>query len=209
MTGVDALRAEIDELLAATPGEIAQQARPAAGPDYQADLAAGQLVIFTDGGCDPNPGPGGYGVVLLFQDQQGALHRKELSGGFRRTTNNRMELRACIEGLQALKRPLPVVLYSDSKYVVDAITLGWARRWRDRGWYRNQEDKAENVDLWGPLLELGDRYEIEWRWVKGHAGIAENERCDQLALAAGRRPDLPPDTAYEEGATQVQAALFR
>jgi ribonuclease HI len=114
-----------------------------------------------------------------------------------------MELMACIKALEALKLACSAVLYSDSRYVVDGITKGWAERWRAHGWQRNREEKAENVDLWARLLELCDRHEVAFRWVKGHAGNPDNERCDQLAQEAARQPDLPPDIAYEAGETQT------
>jgi ribonuclease HI len=151
-----------------------------------------KVIIYTDGGCKNNPGPGGYGVVL-----KNAKKRKELSGGFRLTTNNRMELMACIVGLKALKRKLSVVLYSDSKYVVDGINKGWAKRWKANGWMRNKNDKAENADLWEQLLELCDKHDVTFKWVKGHAGIPENERCDRLAVKAASKRGLPPDKVYE------------
>ncbi len=150
-----------------------------------------QVTIYTDGGCLGNPGPGGYGVVLLF-----GKHRKELSGGFRQTTNNRMEILAAIAGLEALNRPCWVTLFSDSRYVVDAMTKGWAERWRRNGWRRNKKDKALNPDLWGRLLDLCEQHQVEFRWTKGHAGTKENERCDQLAVAAAKGYDLPPDEGY-------------
>jgi ribonuclease HI len=160
-------------------------------------LESGRVLIYTDGGAIGNPGPGGYGAVLRYND-----HRRELSGGFRLTTNNRMELMACIKALEALKFECSVVLYSDSRYVVDGMTEGWAERWRTNGWQRNEEEKAENVDLWARLLELCDKHEVEFRWVRGHAGNPDNERCDQLVQEAARRADLPPDRAYEAGETQ-------
>jgi ribonuclease HI len=151
-----------------------------------------KVTIYTDGGCKYNPGPGGYGVVLKY-----AKKRKELSGGFQLTTNNRMELMACIVGLKALKRELSVVLYSDSKYVVNGITKGWAKRWKANGWMRNKFDKAQNADLWKQLLELCDKHDVRFKWVKGHAGIPENERCDRLAVKAASKRGLPPDRVYE------------
>ncbi len=150
------------------------------------------VIIYTDGACTGNPGPGGYGVVLLYENR-----RKELSGGFQRTTNNRMEMMAAIAGLKALNQQCDVVLYSDSQYLVDAMTKGWARRWRSKGWMRNKEEKALNSDLWEELLTLCQRHRIEFRWVRGHAGKAENERCDQLAVQAARQPNLPRDEGYE------------
>jgi ribonuclease HI len=147
--------------------------------------------IYTDGACLGNPGPGGYGVVLLFGE-----HRRELSGGFRLTTNNRMELLAVIKGLEALKEVCQVTLYSDSKYVVDAVTQGWARRWQANGWMRNKRERAINPDLWETLLPLCQQHRVDFRWVKGHAGVPENERCDRLAVAAAQQPDLPADHGY-------------
>jgi len=151
-----------------------------------------RVTIYTDGGCDPNPGPGGYGAVLLF-----GAHRKELSGGFRLTTNNRMEIYAAIQGLDALKEPCLVTLYSDSEYLVKAISKGWARRWKKRGWMRNSEDRALNPDLWERLLALCDKHQVTFIWLKGHAGTIENERCDQLSKKAMRQKDLPVDDGYE------------
>ena len=150
------------------------------------------VIIYTDGGCINNPGPGGYGVVL-----KNAKNRKELSGGFRLTTNNRMELIACIEGLKALKRQLSVIIYSDSKYVVDGITKGWAKRWKANGWMRNKSERAENADLWEQLLDLCEKHDVRFEWVKGHAGVPENERCDRLAAQAASKRGLPPDKVYE------------
>lgn len=150
------------------------------------------VVIYTDGGCIGNPGPGGYGIVLY-----NAGRRMELSGGFRWTTNNRMELTACIVALQALKVDLPVIMHSDSRYVVNGITKGWAKRWRSRGWMRNHTNKAENADLWELLLPLCEEYRVDFRWVRGHAGSPDNERCDQLAMQAAQQPGLPPDQGYE------------
>jgi len=157
-----------------------------------------RVVIYTDGGAIGNPGPGGYGAVLRFGDR-----RKELSGGYRMTTNNRMELMACIKALEALKKPCRVVIYSDSTYVVNGISEGWAERWRRHGWERANGETAENVDLWARLLALCDEHDVEFRWVKGHAGRPGNERADQLVGEAARRDDLPPDTAFEEGKTQT------
>ena len=155
-------------------------------------LADKEVVIYTDGACQGNPGPGGYGVVLLH-----GRHRKELSGGYRRTTNNRMEIMAVIVGLSALKKRCKVTLYSDSRYVVDAINLGWARKWRTNGWRRGKQGKAKNPDLWKQVLDLLEKHDVTMKWVPGHAGNPENERCDRLAVAAAEQPDLPPDEAYE------------
>ena len=152
-----------------------------------------EVTIFTDGGCEPNPGPGGYGVILIYGNTQ-----KELTGGFSLTTNNRMELFAAIAGLQALKFPCMVKLYSDSKYLVDAMTKGWAQKWQKNGWWRNKKAKASNIDLWEKLLALCMQHQVEFEWVKGHAGLGPNERCDELAMAALKQPNLPADEGYEQ-----------
>jgi ribonuclease HI len=155
-------------------------------------LASGKVVLYTDGACIGNPGPGGYGVVLLDKDQ-----RKELSGGYHLTTNSRMELTACIVGLQQLKSRRSVLLLSDSRYVINGITRGWARCWWAKGWMRDKESPAQNPDLWEKLLDLCNRHEVQFIWVKGHAGDRENERCDRLAMQAALRQDLPADEYYE------------
>jgi ribonuclease HI len=158
-----------------------------------------QVIIYTDGAAVPNPGAGGYGVVLRF-----GQHKKELSGGFLRTTNNRMELMAVIVGLEALKERCKVTLHSDSQYIVNAVTSGSAFRWRDNGWGMNQSGskKAKNPDLWERLLAAYDRHEVEMVWVKGHAGIDDNERCDVLAMEACRQPELPPDPGFVESVVE-------
>lgn len=138
-----------------------------------------KVELFTDGACSGNPGPGGYGVIL-----RSGGHEKELSGGFPETTNNRMELTAVIVGLQALKRPCYVDIYSDSQYFVNGITKGWAKGWKKRGWKKGDGKPALNPDLWDTLLNELDRHEYDIHWVKGHAGHPENERCDSLAVAA-------------------------
>ncbi len=133
--------------------------------------------IFTDGACSGNPGPGGWGAILRMGG-----HYKELSGGEGSTTNNRMELTAVIMALSALKRPCHVILTTDSKYVCDSISKGWARSWKKKGWIKSDKKPALNSDLWEKCLELLDIHEVELKWVKGHAGHAENERCDELAV---------------------------
>ncbi len=153
------------------------------------------VTIYTDGGCLGNPGPGGYGVVLLHGSR-----RKEISGGFRRTTNNRMELIAAIAGLEALKNPCRVTLHTDSQYLVNAMELGWARRWRENSWRRNRKEMALNPDLWSRLLDLCRIHQVTFRWVRGHAGTPENERCDELAHAAAQEKNLAIDEVYENGA---------
>ena len=151
-----------------------------------------KVTIYTDGGCAPtNPGPGGYGVVLIY-----AGHRREFCGGYRRTTNNRMELTAAIRGLEALKEHCEVSLFSDSQYVVNGITKGWAERWRSNGWRLSNKRPAENVDLWEQLLDLCEKHTVRFEWVRGHSGHPENECCDRLA-GAGRSADLSVDNAYE------------
>ena len=136
------------------------------------------VTLYTDGACSGNPGPGGWGAILEFNGTE-----KELSGGESRTTNNRMELTAVIEGLKALKEPCIVELYSDSKYVIDALEKGWAVGWRKRGWKKADKKPALNSDLWAVLLDLCDLHEVHLHWVKGHAENPYNNRCDELAVA--------------------------
>ncbi|WP_371260773.1 ribonuclease HI [Myxosarcina sp. GI1] len=150
-----------------------------------------RVIIYTDGACTGNPGAGGYGAVLIYGE-----HRKEIAGGYRLTTNNRMEMMAAIAALKALKNQCTVTLHSDSKYIVDAVNKGWAKRWQANGWKRNKKEAAKNPDLWQELLNLCQKHQVEFVWVKGHAGIAENERCDALAVAAAQQPNLPPDAGY-------------
>ena len=134
--------------------------------------------LFTDGACSGNPGPGGWGAVLRYKGVE-----KELSGGEASTTNNRMELTAAIRGLQALREPCHVVLTSDSRYLVDAVEKGWLASWQRRGWKRGKNEPVLNVDLWQELLPLLELHEVEFFWVKGHAGHPENELCDRMAVA--------------------------
>ena len=147
--------------------------------------------IYTDGACSGNPGKGGLGVVLIYKG-----NRKEISEGFEETTNNRMEALAVIKGLEALKEKCSVTLYSDSKYVVDAIEKGWARKWKANGWKRNAKDKALNADLWDRMLTLLDYHDVKFVWVKGHADNIENERCDELARGAILSGNLKKDVGY-------------
>ena len=154
------------------------------------------VTIYTDGACLGNPGPGGYGTVLLYNTATPT--RREFSSGYRRTTNNRMEIMAVLVGLRSLKEPCRVTLHSDSRYVVDAMSKGWAERWRAKGWKKSDKAPALNPDLWAEMLDLSERHEVEYRWVKGHAGDPENERCDQLAVAAARGTELARDEAYEK-----------
>ncbi|MDD5886740.1 MAG: ribonuclease HI [Oscillospiraceae bacterium] len=141
-----------------------------------------QVELFTDGACSGNPGPGGYGAILRSMGSE-----KELSGGEPNTTNNRMELTAVIVGLQALKRPCSVDIYSDSQYFVNGITKGWAENWKARGWKKADGKPALNADLWETLLQELSRHEVRIHWVRGHAGHPENERCDALAVAASQK----------------------
>lgn len=148
-------------------------------------------IVYTDGACIGNPGPGGYGVVILSQEG-----RLELSGGYLLTTNNRMEIMAAVVGLEALKANTRVTLYSDSEYLVKAMRQGWVLRWRANQWKRNRRDKALNPDLWQKLLALCEHREIEFRWVRGHDRTPENIRCDELAMRAAHQPGLPLDEGY-------------
>ena len=141
-----------------------------------------QVEIFTDGACSGNPGPGGWGAILRYNGRE-----KELSGGEAVTTNNRMELSAVIFALEALKEPCEVKLYSDSQYVCNALSLGWAKKWQSQGWMRNKKEPALNPELWERLLSLCDIHKVEVNWVRGHAGHPENERCDRLAVAAAKQ----------------------
>ena len=136
-----------------------------------------EVEIFTDGACSGNPGAGGYGVILKYQG-----HTRELYGGEHSTTNNRMELTAVIQGLSALKEPCSVTVTTDSKYIVDSVTKGWAKKWKENNWIKSDKKKALNSDLWEKLLELLDIHKVRFVWVKGHAGHPENERCDELAV---------------------------
>lgn len=138
-----------------------------------------EVTIYTDGGASPNPGIGGYGIVLIKGE-----HQREISGGAMDTTNNRMELTAVIEGLAALTKPCRVTLHSDSKYVVDAINKGWVAGWQKRNWRKADKKPVENKDLWLRLLPLLEQHEVTFHWVRGHSGDVGNERCDELATQA-------------------------
>jgi ribonuclease HI len=152
-------------------------------------MAGQDIVIYTDGAARGNPGPGGLGVVMIF-----GKHRKEISEGYRMTTNNRMELLAVIRGLEALKRnDLNVTVYTDSRYVADAVNKGWLLKWETKGF-----KKIKNPDLWMQFLPLYRKYRVRFIWVKGHANIPENERCDRLAVEASHLPGLPEDSGYVE-----------
>jgi ribonuclease HI len=151
-----------------------------------------KVTIYTDGACKGNPGPGGYGIVMIF-----GKHRKEVSGGYKMTTNNRMEILAAIEGLKLLKEPCEVELFTDSKYLVNSIEQGWAKRWRSKNWMRNKDERAINADLWNILLNLCEKHAVTFTWVKGHASNQENNRCDELAVEASNQKKLPIDNCYE------------
>ena len=140
------------------------------------------VTIYTDGACSGNPGPGGWGAILMY-----GQHRRELSGGEAQTTNNRMELTAVIRALECLKEPCVVELWSDSQYVIDGLSKGWAKSWRARGWVKSDKKPALNPDLWGRLLELTETHSLRYHWVKGHAEIEFNNRCDELAVAESKK----------------------
>lgn len=148
----------------------------------QISMALKHVDIFTDGACSGNPGPGGYGVLLRFGNNE-----KQLSGGFKETTNNRMELLAAITGLKALKEKCEVSLYTDSQYVANGINKGWAKSWRAKGWKRSGNEPALNPDLWSELLDVIALHDVQIIWVKGHAGHPENELCDRLAVEAAKK----------------------
>lgn len=155
--------------------------------------------IYTDGAARGNPdGPGGYGSVLEYVDTKGQLHVKELSQGYVRTTNNRMELMAVIAGLEALNRPCTVEIYSDSQYVVNAFNQHWVDGWLKKGWKRGKNEPVKNVDLWKRLLAAKEPHSVTFHWVKGHDGHPQNERCDELATSAADGENLIAD----EGAVQ-------
>jgi ribonuclease HI len=151
-----------------------------------------QVQIWTDGACVGNPGPGGYAAVLIYGE-----HRREITGGYRLTTNNRMELMAVIASLRALKCPCAVTVFSDARYVVDGVMTGAMRRWREAGWRRGRHEGVPNADLWKELLELCEQHSVTLTWVQGHAGESGNEHCDQLANQAALAANLPADEGYE------------
>ena len=158
-----------------------------------------QVKIYTDGAARGNPdGPGGYGAVLEYVDPKGTLHTKELSQGYKKTTNNRMELMAVIVALEALNRPCEVELYSDSKYVVDAFNQHWIDSWLKKGWKRGKNEPVKNADLWKRLLKAKEPHQVTFIWVKGHDGHPENERCDRLATSAADGENLLEDEGLAE-----------
>jgi ribonuclease HI len=188
-------RAEAQAFMQAPPPRRGRQGATRTKADGQKSAhkppAKDQVVVYTDGGATDNPGPGGYGVVI--EAPEGPY---ELSAGYRCTTNNRMELTAAIVSLEWFKKPSKILLYTDSRYVVDGITKGWAKKWRANNWMRTKSEPALNADLWEQLLAQCERHQVEFRWVKGHAGIPGNERCDQLSVAAREKRRLLEDRGY-------------
>ena len=152
-----------------------------------------KITLYTDGACRGNPGNGGYGSILEYVDAGGQLHRRELSAGYRQTTNNRMELLAVIKGLEELKTGCEVTVFSDSKYIVDAFGKGWVAAWQKNNWIRGKNEEVKNQDLWKRLLKLMQEHKVEYRWVRGHNGHPQNERCDEIATAAADSGNLLED----------------
>ncbi len=157
------------------------------------------VIMYTDGACTGNPGPGGYGVVL-----KSGQHRKEISAGYRQTTNNRMELMAVIAGLEAVKKRCRITIYTDSQYIAESINNRWVYRWKEKGWRRSKQQLAHNHDLWEKLLQLLDDHQVEVKWVRGHIGEPENERADRLAVQASQSSTLLVDEYYENLIAQNQ-----
>lgn len=147
-----------------------------------------KILVYTDGACSGNPGRGGYGAILRFNGNE-----KELSGGFRDTTNNRMEIMGAITALEALREPCEVTVVTDSQYLVNSIEKRWVFGWKARGWRRGKNEPVQNIDLWKRLLPLLERHRVSFQWIRGHAGHPENERCDALAVAASQAGNLPDD----------------
>ena len=156
-----------------------------------------RVEAWTDGSARGNPGPGGYGALLRYVDPAGGVHERELSCGYRRTTNNRMELMGAIAALEALVRPCAVELHTDSQYLANAFTKGWVDSWQRKGWKNASRQPVKNRDLWERLLRAMGPHEVTWLWVKGHAGHADNERADQLATSAADGRDLLEDAGYD------------
>ena len=153
-----------------------------------------KVKLFTDGAAKGNPdGPGGFGAILEYEDSKGVLHTKEISKGYKKTTNNRMELMGVIVGLEALNRPCDVDIYSDSKYVVDAFNQGWIEGWLKKDWKRGKNEPVKNIDLWKRLLQAKKPHQVTFNWIKGHSGHSQNERCDELATTAAASKDLKED----------------
>lgn len=152
-----------------------------------------EVQIYTDGACSGNPGPGGFGAILKY-----GSHMKEISGGYRLTTNNRMELTAVIKGLRQLKKSCRVTIYSDSRYIVDAMNKGWLKKWMAGGWVKSDGEPVKNSDLWKELVGLLRPHRVTWVWIKGHSENEFNERCDRMAVNAGKEGPLEIDRVYEE-----------
>lgn len=153
--------------------------------------------IYTDGACANNPGKGGYGIVMMYKDKNNLMHQKEFSKGYKLTTNNRMELTAVIDALNLLKKPCNIKLYSDSKYVVDAINQKWLDGWQNKNWKLNTKNPVKNIDLWKKYLIASKDHKIEFIWVKGHASNKYNELCDKLAVKARESDSLSDDEGFE------------
>ncbi len=170
--------------------DLTETNTPGNGLSVQAEKR--KVTIYTDGACSGNPGRGGYGVVMLTAEK-----RRELSAGYRRTTNNRMELLAAITGLETLRFPCRVTLFTDSEYMANGITKGWAAKWRKNGWRKADKSPVANPDLWERLLNLCETHEVTYSWVRGHTGDTENERCDELSVAAAKAAELLVDGEYE------------
>ncbi len=202
---IDEARSWLQEQQSAThhnkqPGRKPRSAASLKQTAPEVSSHATDVIIYTDGGCSCNPGPGGYGAVILADGK-----RRELSGGFKHTTNNRMELMACIVALNSIKPGASVLVHTDSQYVVNGINRGWAARWRRQGWMRTKTEPAENFDLWSALLDLCEERCVRFVWVKGHAGNEENECCDQLATQALAAAHADRDKNFETGRTTVTA----
>ena len=150
-----------------------------------------KVKIYSDGSCLRNPGLGGYAAIITYGE-----NKKEISGGYKLTTNNRMELMACIKGLEILKYPCEVTITSDSEYVVNGISKGWAKNWQKNNWIRSEKKEAKNIDLWKQLLSLTEYHVTHFVWIRGHEGHEENERCDQLAKEAASGEQLEIDLGY-------------
>lgn len=174
----------------------AKQKAVAASQEKSTGERRKHVTIYTDGSSRGNPGPGGYGTVLLF-----GKFRKELSQGYRHTTNNRMEMRAAIAGLEALFEDCEVTLHTDSQYLAKGFNDRWIEGWKRRGWKNSQKEPVKNKDLWQQLDALNQRHKIRWKWVKGHAGNQENERCDELATEAADGDQLIDDDGFESEAS--------
>ena len=174
-----------------SPSKPKLSLKPKSEVKSNSSSAKNNIIVYTDGACTGNPGKGGYGAVIIDGDR-----REELSGGYKLTTNNRMEMMGAIAALESLKSNSKVKLHSDSKYIVDAVNKGWAKKWQANGWRRNKKEMAKNPDLWQELLDLSKIHDVEFIWVKGHAGIAENERCDRLAVDAAHSSNLEADEGY-------------